>query len=76
MHGYTPYTSGSGNPGLNWQVLQEMCETLEVPVIMEGGIWTPEEARRALDLGAFAVVVGTAITRPRVISAAFVRAMS
>ena len=76
LHGYTPYTSGSGNPGLNWQVLQEMCETLEVPVIMEGGIWTPEEARRALDLGAFAVVVGTAITRPRVISAAFVRAMS
>jgi N-acylglucosamine-6-phosphate 2-epimerase len=35
---------------------------LQVPVICEGGISSPEMARKALDLGAHAVVVGTAIT--------------
>jgi N-acylglucosamine-6-phosphate 2-epimerase len=33
-----------------------------VPVICEGGIASPAQARQALDLGAYAVVVGTAIT--------------
>jgi N-acylglucosamine-6-phosphate 2-epimerase len=75
LHGYTPYTAESGESGPNWRLVKEMCSGLPVPVIMEGGIWTPDQARRALDLGAFAVVVGTAITRPRVISAAFVDAM-
>jgi len=75
LHGYTPYTAKPGESGPNWQVVEKMCSQIPVPVIMEGGIWTPDQARRALDLGAFAVVVGTAITRPRVVSAAFVDAM-
>jgi N-acylglucosamine-6-phosphate 2-epimerase len=75
LHGFTPYTAESGASGPNWGLVEEMCSQLPVPVIMEGGIWTPDQARRALDLGAFAVVVGTAITRPRVIAAAFVDAM-
>jgi N-acylglucosamine-6-phosphate 2-epimerase len=39
-----------------------MADRLSVPIICEGGIATPTEARKALDLGAYAVVVGTAIT--------------
>jgi N-acylglucosamine-6-phosphate 2-epimerase len=39
-----------------------MLEKLQVPVICEGGISSPQMARRAINLGAYAVVVGTAIT--------------
>jgi N-acylglucosamine-6-phosphate 2-epimerase len=43
-------------------------------VVMEGHITHPDEVRRALGLGATAVVVGSAITRPQTITARFVEA--
>ena len=45
------------------------------PLIAEGRIHTPEQARQALDAGAFAVVVGTAITHPATISGWFAAAL-
>jgi len=45
-------------------------------VIAEGRIWRPEEARRLLDLGAHAVVVGTAITRPGSITRRFAESLA
>ncbi len=74
LNGYTPYSLRSEGEGPDWTVLERLVESAGVPVIMEGGIWTPDQARRALELGAYSVVVGTAITRPRVITQAFVRA--
>jgi putative N-acetylmannosamine-6-phosphate epimerase len=47
---------------------------LTIPVLVEGHITNPQEVRRALDLGATAVVVGSAITRPETITARFVEA--
>ncbi|HEX3472975.1 MAG TPA: hypothetical protein VHT28_17490 [Silvibacterium sp.] len=44
-------------------------------MIVEGHISQPEEIRRALDIGAYAVVVGSAITRPESITARFVKAI-
>lgn len=44
-----------------------------MPVIAEGRIWEPADARRCLDWGALAVVIGTAITRPQIITARFVQ---
>ena len=41
-----------------------LAKSLPGKVVAEGRIWTPEQAREALRRGAFAVVVGTAITRP------------
>jgi N-acylglucosamine-6-phosphate 2-epimerase len=41
------------------------------PLIAEGRVHTPAQARQALDAGAFAVVVGTAITHPASITGWF-----
>jgi putative N-acetylmannosamine-6-phosphate epimerase/predicted NBD/HSP70 family sugar kinase len=51
--------------------VSELVSRLRVPVIAEGRIGSPAEAKAALDAGAFAVVVGSAITRPRDITARF-----
>lgn len=60
LYGYTKDTKHLSPPG--FQLLTEMVENLEVPVICEGGISSPEMAQQALKIGAFAVVVGTDIT--------------
>lgn len=46
------------------------------PVIAEGRIRTPEQARTAIEAGAFAVVVGSAITRPEHITEWFATAVA
>lgn len=76
LAGYTPYTASRYNEDEpDWAVLEALARRARVPVIAEGRIWTPEQARKALELGAFAVVVGTAITRPRVVTRRFVDAV-
>lgn len=60
LYGYTAATRGQSPP--NFDLLADMVRTLSVPVICEGGVSSPQMARQALDLGAIAVVVGTAIT--------------
>ncbi|WOD38624.1 N-acetylmannosamine-6-phosphate 2-epimerase [Nodosilinea sp. E11] len=60
LFGYTAATQTEAPPGL--ALLQDLVQQCSVPVICEGGIASPAQARQALDLGAYAVVVGTAIT--------------
>jgi N-acylglucosamine-6-phosphate 2-epimerase len=60
LYGYTPATQHLPPPGFD--LLTQMVENLKLPVICEGGIASPQMARQALDLGAYAIVVGTAIT--------------
>lgn len=60
LYGYTTQTRHLSPPG--YSLLARMVEKLDVPAICEGGIASPQMAREALDLGAHAVVVGTAIT--------------
>ena len=70
------YTENSPAPdGPDFELLAKMIEALPIPVIAEGRIETPAQARRALEMGAWAVVVGSAITRPRTITARFARAL-
>ena len=70
------YTGGGPAPeGPDWDLLVALVTELSAPVIMEGRVWTPEEAARALGLGAWAVVVGSAITRPQLIARRFARAL-
>lgn len=60
LYGYTKETENCEPPGFS--LLEEMRQKLTVPIIAEGGISTPEEAKKALNYGAYSVVVGTAIT--------------
>ncbi len=60
LYGYTARTNNLTPPG--FELLSQLVKKLSVPAICEGGISSPHMARRALDLGAYAVVVGTAIT--------------
>lgn len=60
LYGYTEATQDQTPPG--WDLLTQMVTRLTVPCICEGGIASPAMARAAIDRGAFAVVVGTAIT--------------
>ena len=69
MAGYTPYTKGTSLPDFN--LMQRYVSELHTPVIAEGGIWVPEQLKKAIDIGVHSAVVGTAITRPRDITKHF-----
>lgn len=73
MSGYTGLADAGAGPDL--ALVEELADHLRVPVLAEGRIGAPAEARRAVELGAFAVVVGTAITRPDAITRRFVQAL-
>ncbi|VQK84801.1 N-acetylmannosamine-6-phosphate 2-epimerase [Streptococcus pneumoniae] len=70
LSGYTPYSPKKDNP--DFELVERLVKELDVPVIAEGRISTPEQARKMLDLGASAVVVGGAITRPKEIAQRFI----
>jgi N-acylglucosamine-6-phosphate 2-epimerase len=62
LYGYTEATRDQRPPAL--ALVTALRETLPaaVPVVCEGGVSTPDQAREALSRGADLVVVGTAIT--------------
>ena len=60
LFSYTEETQDFSPPG--WELLTKIVENLNTFVICEGGISSPQMAKKALDLGANAVVVGGAIT--------------
>lgn len=63
MSGYTSYTRGTELP--DYTLMKDLADKLNKPVIAEGGIWSPEQFKKAMELNVHAAVVGTAITRPR-----------
>ena len=71
LNGYTPDTLQYHN-GPNYDVLKACVDNLSVPIFAEGRYNTPTEAGKAMQIGAYAVISGTAITRPRVITQWFV----
>lgn len=74
LNGYTPDTkTNSNNP--NFEILDEIIKHLAIPVFAEGRYNTPTDARKAMEMGAYGVIVGSAITRPRVITSWFVEAI-
>jgi len=74
LRGYTPETRDVKT--FEPPFIAELVRTLkDVPVIAEGHIQAPEELCAALDAGAFAIIIGTAITRPAAITRRFVSAL-
>lgn len=73
MSGYTPYTSKKDEP--DYELMAGLAADLEIPVIGEGKIHYPEQAVKALQTGAWAIVVGGAITRPLEIAQRFMQAI-
>lgn len=71
---YTPYTKGATLPPLD--VIEQLVKTCGKSVVAEGNLWTPEQLRRAMDLGILTAVVGSAITRPLEITKRFVAALN
>lgn len=73
LNGYTEETKPA-TKGPNFGLLEELVAA-GVPTIAEGRIHTPQQAKAALEKGAYAVVVGGAITRPQEIATRFVQEM-
>lgn len=69
LSGYTGERPTSDGP--DYGLLIDMVAGCERPVVLEGRVRTPAEAERGLTLGAHAVCVGSAITHPTSITAAF-----
>ena len=74
MLGYTQETAGKKIYTDDFAFLKEVVRAVNVPVIAEGSIITPEMAAKVLQYGAHSVVVGGAITRPQQITERFVSA--
>lgn len=72
MSGYTPYSRQLSGP--DWALLDELREA-GLPFVAEGRLNTPRDVSQALSAGASFVVVGSAITRPDVITSWFEQAV-
>lgn len=76
LYGYTEETKHIEHPDL--REFAHMCRDLKdkAYVIMEGHLYSPEDAMKCIFLGAHSVVVGSAITRPHLITKRFVDLLS
>jgi N-acylglucosamine-6-phosphate 2-epimerase len=70
---YTNYTMGRKKPDL--ELVQKLAKVIKVPIVCEGGISSPKEAKEALELGAYAVTVGAMIVNVKRIVTAYVDTM-
>lgn len=72
------YTQESARSALintpDWDLLAQLVVRSPVPVILEGRVASPADVAKGLQMGGFAVVVGSAITRPHLITAGFAAA--
>jgi len=74
LSGYTQNTLDNNNGEPDFELLENLVKIVDCPVILEGRIWTVEHALKAFELGAFSVVIGSAVTRPQLITKRFVEA--
>ena len=74
MRGYTPETTGIDD--IDFDFIRKLAAECPAKIIAEGHIHYPEQAVKALEAGAFALVVGGAITRPAEITARFTGAIN
>lgn len=69
LSGYTESTKNDERP--NFKLVKQLVNELNTPIVAEGNIETPSQAKKMLNLGAIFIVVGGAITRPQLITKKF-----
>lgn len=73
LAGYTPYSVKKEGP--DFELIDRLVNDMKIPVIAEGKINTPEDLREVYNHGVYSAVVGSAITRPQLITEKFVNAI-
>ena len=71
LAGYTR-ESGEASDTPDYDLLNKLVQNINKPVILEGRIWEPSDVEKAFQLGAHCVVIGSAITRPQLITKRFI----
>jgi N-acylglucosamine-6-phosphate 2-epimerase len=71
LSGYTP---GPPPAAPDLELVERLAAALDCPVLAEGRYASADDVRRAFDAGAYAVVVGTAITDPVALTRRFAAA--
>jgi putative N-acetylmannosamine-6-phosphate epimerase len=57
-------------------LVEAIAKKVNIPVIAEGGFNQPNQVSQALDAGAWAVCIGTAITNPFLLTKSFLEGLS
>lgn len=70
LSGYTLESKSESNEP-DFDLLDKLVKHTKLPVILEGKIWEPAQVKKAFELGAQSVVIGSAITRPQLITKRF-----
>ena len=76
MVGYTPQSKGLKIEENDFEILRTILKNVKHPVIAEGNVNSPEKAKRVIELGSYAVVVGSSITRPQLITKGYAEAVN
>lgn len=76
MVGYTPQSKGLKIEENDFGILRTILKKVKHPVIAEGNVNSPEKAKRVIELGSYAVVVGSSITRPQLITKGYAEAVN
>ena len=76
MVGYTEQSKGLKIAANDFEIIRTILKEVKHPVIAEGNINSPEKAKRVIELGCYAVVVGSSITRPQLITKGYADAVS
>jgi N-acylglucosamine-6-phosphate 2-epimerase len=73
LAGYTTYTSQTDGPDLD--LLRKLAQNIDIPLIAEGRILSPNDLMTVFECGAFAAVIGKMITDPMYITQQFIKAL-
>jgi N-acylglucosamine-6-phosphate 2-epimerase len=67
------FAEGLGDYKPNLELLRGMISNLKIPVIAEGRYWDLSDVSKAFEAGVLSVVIGSAITRPWMITERYVK---
>lgn len=76
LSGYTPATVHLKENGPDFALLKNLVMVSPIPVFAEGRVNTPKEAGQMIELGAWGIIAGTAITSPTAITEWYIKAVN